>query len=488
VRRQITAAVDFPRMPLRIGLIGTMISLCVLTGWLVLADTHITVVLQFGVMAVYVLTVANGLFSVVEISVILGRGFVSLGTLGFLCGGLMILHTDMALSTSIGWPQGPIIFGGAILISVGLFILRPIAALITDYDAGMARPWADFTEYHRENLAAPLAEMEIIRRKTERNYWILTAVGVPVAAGTGLALIILNLASRPPEWLFFLSAMAILLCSVGVAKFRWRPSPVQTEEFLRHMGNFVGLQYFFGGSAEFEKSTLTVFEASRRALELFILPSYRELKVGASFRGSRNALQFVFSEFATVPPRKLGQNTARMGRSFQLLVVEIPTDSGFRTICYEDRGPLGHRGMQPNLVFSDKPNNAEGDHSANIAGSLLSNPDTGHVSGDELGIANDQFTKNFVIYTEDHCSARQQLSDSLMMAVMEFWKGSPAGEILRFAFSEGYFFATFEVSKSWLEIDPPRAMSLDEPQFSIGYLERLQKVLNIAGSLASNTD
>ena len=123
--------IDFPRMPLRVALIGTMISLCVLTGWLVLADTHIAVVLQFAVMAVYVLTVANGLFSVVEISVILGRGFVSLGTLGLLCGGLIILHTDLVLSASIGWPQGPIIFGGAILISVGLCILRPIAVLIT---------------------------------------------------------------------------------------------------------------------------------------------------------------------------------------------------------------------------------------------------------------------------------------------------------------------------------------------------------------------
>ena len=75
-----------------------------------------------------------------------------------------------------------------------------------------------------------------------------------------------------------------------------------------------------------------------------------------------------------------------------------------------------------------------------------------------------------------------------MMAVIEFWKGTPAGETLRFAFSEGYFFATIEASKSWLEIDPPRAMSLEDPQFSIGYLERLQKVLNIASSLASNSD
>lgn len=480
--------IDFPRTPLRVALIGNMISLCVLTGWLVLADTHIAVVLQFAVMAVYVLTVANGLFSVVEISVILGRGFVSLGTLGLLCGGLIILHTDLVLSASIGWPQGPIIFGGAILISVGLCILRPIAVLITDYDVDMARTWADFTAYHRENLAAPLAEMEVIRRKTERNYWILTAVGVPVSAGMGLVLIVTNLASRPPEWLFFLSAVAILLCSVGVAKFRWLPSPVQTEEFLRLMGNFVGLQYSFGGSVEPDKNTMTVFEASRHALELFILPSYRELKIGASFRGSRNTLQFVFFEFTTVPPRKLGQNTARMARNFQLLVVENPTDSGFRTICHEDRGPFGHRGMQPNLVISENPNNAEGNHSANMSALLLSKPDTGHVSGDELGIVNDQFTKNFVIYTEDHCSARQQLSENLMMAVIEFWKGTPAGETLRFAFSEGYFFATIEASKSWLEIDPPRAMSLEDPQFSIGYLERLQKVLNIAGGLGSNSD
>jgi hypothetical protein len=31
-------------------------------------------------------------------------------------------------------------------------------------------------------------------------------------------------------------------------------------------------------------------------------------------------------------------------------------------------------------------------------------------------------------------------------------------------------------------------MSLEDPQFSIGYLERLQKVLNIAGGLGSNSD
>ena len=99
--------IDFPRMPLRVALIGTMISLCVLTGWLVLADTHIAVVLQFAVMAVYVLTVANGLFSVVEISVILGRGFVSLGTLGLLCGGLIILHTDPVSYTHLTLPTTP---------------------------------------------------------------------------------------------------------------------------------------------------------------------------------------------------------------------------------------------------------------------------------------------------------------------------------------------------------------------------------------------
>ena len=78
MKRRVIAAIDFPRMQLRFTLIGTMISLGVLTGWLVLADTHISVVVQFAVMALYVLTVANRLFAVSDLGEILGRGFISL--------------------------------------------------------------------------------------------------------------------------------------------------------------------------------------------------------------------------------------------------------------------------------------------------------------------------------------------------------------------------------------------------------------------------
>ena len=107
MKRRITAAIDFPRMQLRVILIGTMISLGVLTGWLVLADTHITVVIQFAVMAVYVMTVANSFFAVTDLGEILGRGFVGLGTVSLLCGGLMFLHTDLPLSAAAGWREMP---------------------------------------------------------------------------------------------------------------------------------------------------------------------------------------------------------------------------------------------------------------------------------------------------------------------------------------------------------------------------------------------
>ncbi|SVB34682.1 uncharacterized protein METZ01_LOCUS187536, partial [marine metagenome] len=418
MKRRITAAIDFPRMQLRVILIGTMISLGVLTGWLVLADTHITVVIQFAVMAVYVMTVANSFFAVTDLGEILGRGFVGLGTVSLLCGGLMFLHTDLPLSAAAGWPQGPVAFVGAVLFAAGLWIMRPITKSKTGAAVEMmASSWPEFGNFHREYLAAPMAEAEAARRKAESDYWKLTAVGVPVAVGTGLILIISNLALRPPEWLFLLSALALLLCSVGAAKLRWLPAPVRTEEILRILGEFVGLQYQFGGGEDPGNRTMTVFDSSRHALELFLLPAYRELKVGASFQGSRDGLRFVFGELTTIPPRKLGQNTARMSRNFLLLVVETPTVSTVRTICYEERGPLGHRGLHPNLASDDKPDNDDEQRPLDKAGAMLFSSNSGRISGDELGLKNGQFARSFAIYTEDQDSARKQLSDRLVAAV-----------------------------------------------------------------------
>ncbi|MBK48337.1 MAG: hypothetical protein CL487_01435 [Acidobacteria bacterium] len=489
MKRRITAAIDFPRMQLRVILIGTMISLGVLTGWLVLADTHITVVIQFAVMAVYVMTVANSFFAVTDLGEILGRGFVGLGTVSLLCGGLMFLHTDLPLSAAAGWPQGPVAFVGAVLFAAGLWIMRPITNSKTGAAVEMmASSWPEFGNFHREYLAAPMAEAEAARRKAESDYWKLTAVGVPVAVGTGLILIISNLALRPPEWLFLLSAFALLLCSVGAAKLRWLPAPVRTEEILRILGEFVGLQYHFGGGEDPGNRTMTVFDSSRHASDLFLLPAYRELKVGASFQGSRDGLRFVFGELTTIPPRKLGQNTARMTRNFLLLVVETPTVSTVRTICYEERGPLGHRGLHPNLASDDKPDNDEEQRPLDKAGAMLFSSSSGRVSIVELGLKNGQFARSFTIYTEDQNSARKQLSHRLMAAVMNVREVLPPGEIMRFAFSGGQFFAAIETPRSWLEIDPPRPMAMDDPHFAAGIIERLQMVLQIVGSLVPDGD
>ena len=489
MKRRITAAIDFPRMQLRVILIGTMISLGVLTGWLVLADTHITVVIQFAVMAVYVMTVANSFFAVTDLGEILGRGFVGLGTVSLLCGGLMFLHTDLPLSAAAGWPQGPVAFVGAVLFAAGLWIMRPITTSKTGAAKEMmASSWPEFDNFHREYLATPMAEAEAARRKAESDYWKLTAVGVPVAVGTGLTLIISNLALRPPEWLFLLSALALLLCSVGAAKLRWLPAPVRTEEILRILGEFVGLQYHFGGGEDPGNRTMTVFDSSHHASELFLLPAYRELKVGASFQGSRDGLRFVFGELSTIPPRKLGQNTARMSRNFLLLVVEIPTVSTVRTICYEERGPLGHRGMHPNLASDDKPDNDEDQRPMDKAGAMLFSSNSGRIAGDELGLKNGQFARSFAIYTEDQDSARKQLSDRLVTAVMNVRESLPPGEIMRFAFGGGQFFAAIETPRSWLDIDPPRPMAMDDPRLAAGIIERLQMVLQIVGSLVPDGD
>ena len=489
MKRRITAAIDFPRMQLRVILIGTMISLGVLTGWLVLADTHITVVIQFAVMAVYVMTVANSFFAVTDLGEILGRGFVGLGTVSLLCGGLMFLHTDLPLSAAAGWPQGPVAFVGAVLFAAGLWIMRPITTSKTGAAKEMmASSWPEFDNFHREYLATPMAEAEAARRKAESDYWKLTAVGVPIAVGTGLILIISNLALRPPEWLFLLSALALLLCSVGAAKLRWLPAPVRTEEILRILGEFVGLQYHFGGGGDPGNRTMTVFDSSHHASELFLLPAYRELKVGASFQGSRDGLRFVFGELSTIPPRKLGQNTARMSRNFLLLVVEIPTVSTVRTICYEERGPLGHRGMHPNLASDDKPDNDEDQRPMDKAGAMLFSSNSGRIAGDELGLKNGQFARSFAIYTEDQDSARKQLSDRLVTAVMNVRESLPPGEIMRFAFGGGQFFAAIETPRSWLEIDPPRPMAMDDPRLAAGIIERLQMVLQIVGSLVPDGD
>ena len=121
-------------------------------------------------------------------------------------------------------------------------------------------------------------------------------------------------------------------------------------------------------------------------------------------------------------------------------------------------------------------------------GVMLFSSNSGRVAVDELDLKNDQFARSFAIYTEDQDSARKQLSHRLMAAVMNVREALPPGEIMRFAFGGGQFFAAIETPKSWLEIDPPRPMAMDDPHFAASIIERLQMVLQIVGSLVSDGD
>ena len=122
------------------------------------------------------------------------------------------------------------------------------------------------------------------------------------------------------------------------------------------------------------------------------------------------------------------------------------------------------------------------------AGAMLFNSNSGRVAVDELGLKNGQFARSFAIFTEDQDSARKQLSHRLMASVMNVREALPPGEIMRFAFGGGQFFAAIETPRSWLEIDPPRPTAMDDPHFAASIIERLQVVLQIVGSLVPDGD
>lgn len=455
MNRAVIAAIGFPRSQIRAGLVGALTILVIVTAWHVLADTHIAVLVQFSLLAIYVLAVAKRLHGVLDIRDITGRGLCALGTVGFLCTGLAYLHGAHPAAPSVVYQ-----FAAAGMAALASFVLGlwltypPVAGIGEAVSRAMAREWPEFAAFHRDTLAASLAEVERVRRKTEWDYWKLSAFGVPVAVGTGLALVISGLAGRPPEWLFAISALALLLCGIGAAILRWKPSAARREEILRELGGHLGLEYHFGGGEDPNHRTATVFASAHQARALSLLPDYRELKLGAAFRGSRRGRPFVLGEVTTIPPRKVGQNTARMGRNFLLLVLDMPAACQHRTIGHEDRGLFGHRGLQPVVE---------------------------RIEG--LAPENAAFARRFNIFTESAEEARNLLTDGFMDAMMAVSQALPPGEIPRFAFDEGQFLLAIEAPRAWLDLEPAPGMAIDDPRHAAAIMARLQVILHIVDSL-----
>ncbi|MFP6747539.1 MAG: DUF3137 domain-containing protein, partial [Alphaproteobacteria bacterium] len=434
--------------------------LVIVTAWHVLADTHIAVLVEFSILAIYVLAVAKRLHSVPEIRDITGRGLCALGTVGFLCTGLAYLH---GAHPAAPWVVYQFAMGGGAAsasLVLGLWLTRPPSSGTREaVSRAMAREWPEFAAFHQGALAASLADVEKVRRKTEWDYWKLSAFGVPVAVGTGLALIISGLAGRPPEWLFAISALALLLCGIGAAILRWKPSAARREEILRELGGHLGLKYYFGGGEDPNHRTATVFASAHHARDLSLLPDYRELKLGAAFLGSRRGRPFVLGEVTTIPPRKLGRNTARMGRNFLLLVLDMPGAFQHRTIGYEDRGLFGHHGL---------------------------NPPVERIDG--LAPENAAFARRFKIFTDGAEEAGSLLTYGFMDAMMEVSQALPPGEIPRFAFDEGQFLLAIEAPRPWLDLDPAPAMAIDDPRHAASIMARLQLIIHIVDGLTPAVD
>ncbi|MBT6427714.1 MAG: DUF3137 domain-containing protein [Rhodospirillaceae bacterium] len=486
-----TAALDFPRQQLRAAFIGALIIVGVATAWQVLAETHMAVVLQLSALAIYILAVARSLHASTEIQDILGRGMSALGTACLLCAALIYLHDAFPIEQSVYFFA---ITGlaSAALFAWGLWLARPpMMGGKDELLQALAREWPEFATFHRDNLANSLAEVEQVRRKTLFDYWKLSALGVPAAAGAGLVLIISDLAGRPPGWMFSIIALALLLCAIGTAILRWRPSSVRREEILRELGGHLVLSYHFGGAEDADLRATTIFGAASYAHLLSLLPRYRELKLGAAFRGSQAGQPFVFGEVTTIPPRKLGQNTARMGRHFLLLVLELSETAAGRTVCFEDRGLFGHRGLHPDIggdeEGADHPAGADRTPGALVRdalGTVLLGPNHGSRTGVDLGLKNTAFESSYNIFAEDLAAARAQLTDDFTETVMAVRQSLPLSEIPRFAFDEGQFVLAIEASAPWLKLDPPGAMAIGDPRYAAAILARLQAVLRIVDSLS----
>jgi hypothetical protein len=484
MNRTVIAAIDFPRQQLRGAIVGAMISLGVVTGWQILAQTNISVVLQCTAAMAYVLAVYRTLNAAKEIRDILGRGLVAFGTMGLLCAALLYLHAPAAAGTLMFWAAS----GAAVL---GLWLTRPphVAPFVAPHQGNpraMASASPEFIAFHQAELAPAMAEVEQIRRKTEWDYWKLSALGLPVATALGLGLIITDLAGRPPGWLFGMAALTLLLCGIGAAILSWKPSANRREEILWALGGYVGLSYHFGGAEDPDQRAATVFGSADHGKRLSLLPPYRELKLGAAFRGSRAGQPFIFGEVTTIPPRKLGTNTARMSRNFLLFVMDLPGVSPSRTICYEDRGLLGHPKLRPNLAFDGAPPGpVEG---ADLVKKVILGPNQGSWEIKHLGLGNSEFEARFTIYTEDEEDARAQLTAPFMAAMMRARHALPLIEVPRFAFDEGQFIAAIEAPQPWLDLLLPRAMAIDDPRYAAAIMDRLQMILHIADSLAPETD
>ncbi len=447
----VAAALDIPRQQVRGAIVGALISMAVITGWRVLAETHISVVLQFGMLAVYALTMSRVLQNSTRVPEILGRGLISLGIAGLLCLGLDYQHHTEVPTASAQWVYSLLGAAAVSVLAIGLWFSRPGGGgpAYSGADGGLPRDFADFIQ---ENLAASLAAVEKIRRKTEWDYWKLTALGVPAAALAGLALILSGLAARPPSWPFFTFALLMLLCGIGAGILRWRPSPTRREEILRDLGGYLGLTYYFGGGDAPDHNTATVFGSAQQALDLGLLPPYRELKLGAAFRGSRHGRAFSFGELTTIPPRKLGQNTARLSKNFLLLMLDLPAGADSRTIGIEDRGLLS-------IIL---PRRTEA-------------PLLGHAT----------FEEHFTLTAEDIDAARTQLSPAFMDKIMELRRSLPPADVPGFAFDEGRFFLAIETRKDWFDVDPDPGTAMDDPRHLAAILGRLETVLEVVDVVPS---
>ena len=505
----VIAALDFPRQQMRAVIVGALIIMAVATAWQVLAQTHIAVVIQVSAFAIYILATARTLRNSWEYEDIVGRGLVAIGTLGLVCAALLYLHRPVSTDLMGGLGQSadfPFVAGAIVataMVVLGLWLTRP--RLAVDDAAGrgaIARALPKFIAFHDEILAPPLAGVEEIRRKTEHDYWKLSALGIPAAALSGLVLIMIGLAGRPPGMLFLIVTLALLLASIGAALLRWFPSPLRREEILHGLGEHLDLRYHFGGGDDPDHRTATIFGSASQAHLLSLLPRYRELKLGAAYRGTGAGLPYVFGEVTTIPPRKLGQNTARLGRHFLLLVVDLtkhtPNSSAQvsdgRTICFEERGLFGHRGMNPDVAGDDSdadggfvpgamPHASSLAWTANLLSRLLSGPNAGNRAGAMLDLGHDAFEGRFKVFTDDTDDAHAQLSPRFTDAIMAACQSLSPRETPRFAFDEGQFLLAIEAPRLWFDLDLPRNMALDDPAYTAAIIARLQLILSIVDGL-----
>jgi len=271
-------------------------------------------------------------------------------------------------------------------------------------------------------------------------------------------LILSDLAGRPPDWLFLISALILLFSSAGAVMYRWTPPEEQNSDVLRALGHYLDLTYEFGGGDAGDHRTATIFGSASQAQVLQLLPAFRELKLGAAFRGARKGYALLFGELTTIPPRKLGQNTKRLRRDFLLLIVDLPGQFEAGTVCFAKRGIFGGFGQNA--------------------------PYDGVAQG--LALGNAAFERRFEIFAQNAHEARACLAPAFMEHILQTYQLLRRGEQLSFAFSEGRFWLSIETPEPWFDLTTQGAMAMDDPRNAEVILARMEIIADIAGSLGQS--